>query len=235
MLSETIPSAGPPSFPSALRYIENGDALNTGNHLIQTQDTAQALGHLKQTKADLAGGTFTGPVVMSDLTMSGLTNVKTASRSVPRYQSMVGGTTSANWSLFASKLGWRNTAQGGTMTILLDRLPHGNILDSVTVKFIGAAGHGALPSPMPSIQVGILLGGAALSGTIGSPATDPSASVAAYEVVHDITAGSLGHTIDLTAGRYFVEITGEGATNFVAGAEVTNVRVSCTVTSYTEY
>ena len=47
MLNEPIIPDPVPMFPANLRYIQNGDALNTTNHQIQTQDVAQALGHLK--------------------------------------------------------------------------------------------------------------------------------------------------------------------------------------------
>lgn len=47
MLNESITSDPVPAFPANLRYIENGDGLNTTNHQLQAQDVAQAVGHLK--------------------------------------------------------------------------------------------------------------------------------------------------------------------------------------------
>jgi hypothetical protein len=172
--------------------------------------------------------------VLDKVQMSGTNRVTLVSRSITRQQAMLGFTRSANWSLSINDyLIWRNTAQGGELDLALDRLPHGQTLDSVVLRWAPAGGHAGLPDPMPGFTVyRVDQGGSATSLGV---ATDPSASVGAYQAVHDIPLSSIAHTVNLENYRYMIRLTGEGATNFVANAEAIQLKVGCTCTFYPEY
>jgi hypothetical protein len=157
------------------------------------------------------------------------------SRNIPRKQSMIASTTSGNWSRTITPRGaWQNTASGGTLDIALDRLAHGQVLQTVTVRWQAASGHGALPS-LPSIEL-FRIADDGTSTSLGSQ-TDTSASVVAYETVHNITLGGsgLGHTIDLESWHYVLVVTGETGANFVANAKPIQCSTLITVTSQPEY
>lgn len=230
MLNAPITSSPAPSFPASLRYIQNGDALNTGNHQIQAEDVAQAVGHLKGSKAEL---TETDPVTFADLTISGTANVKLASRSVTRQLALTADTTSGNWARTATPRGsWHNTAAGGTLDVHLERLPHGQVLTSIAIRWDPAAGHGALPV-FPSIELWTI-DAAGVESSVGS-ATDSQPNVPSYEAPHSITISGLLHAIDLTLYRYVLVVTGETGANFVANAKITQCSVTCACTSYSEF
>jgi hypothetical protein len=59
------------------------------------------------------------------------------------------------------------------------------------------------------------LGSGSPSGSqLGSTVTDAPGTVGAYEVPHELTVGSLNHTID-TLSVYWMVITGESGANAV--------------------
>lgn len=78
MQNITITTGPAPAWDTTLVSIENGDALNTANHEAQTQDIADRLGHLKETKADLASPALTGTATAVNLTVSGTTDLNGA-------------------------------------------------------------------------------------------------------------------------------------------------------------
>lgn len=138
-------------------------------------------------------------------------------------------TLSGNWSEYTTPLGsWRNTASGGTANIHLDGLPNGGTLTSITLRWQGAAGHGALPT-MPSIQL-YRINEDGTQTSLGSQA-DTSASVAAYEAVHVITLTGINHVIDRTQYRYVLQVTGETGGNFVANAIMWACKGAVTITA----
>lgn len=214
MLSKAINLAA--AWPAGLRYIQNGDSLGTVTHEAAAADLADALGHLKN------GGAVIGGTGRQQLNPRQLTLL------LP----LLGETTSGNWSLHATEYGnWINTAAGGTVQFRLD-LPHGQQLNGITLRWKGAAGHGALPT-LPVITLRrVDQDGADVS--LGSQ-TDPSGSVGAYENAHDIALSGLTHTIDRTLYRYVLTMTGETGGNFVANAKASAVKATVTCSFYPEF
>lgn len=188
------------------------------------------------------GGNYTPGTVIgiggSGLKLLSTLNLQLASRSVVRHQSMVAFTVSGNWALDTSPLGaWKNTGSGGVLWIMLDRLPHGQVLDTVTVRFKGQAGaHAADLANIvkPTIRA-YYVDSSGAENALAAATSDPSTTSAGYEAAHDITTGSLAHTVDLTAYRYALKVTGETGAGFTANAQVLTCKVSCTITGYTEY
>lgn len=115
-----------------------------------------------------------------------------------------------------------NVAVGEIIGFAL-RVPHGNVLQSVTV-YISPATDGILPATKPVVSVirRDLTDGSA--STLGSQ-VDTAANAAAYEVYHGITVSSLASTIDRSRYMYSVRFDGEASTNaqavLVVGATYT--------------
>jgi hypothetical protein len=99
-------------------------------------------------------------------------------------------------------------------------LPHGAELIEIRAVFKGAGGHGALPLSMPKFGVVrygnlTLVPVSLLSGS--GLVTDSSASVAAYEAIHEIVYTPDQNTlIDRALYSYGLNFMGEGHTNAVA-------------------
>lgn len=169
----------------------------------------------------------------SGITLSGLHRVTYAARTIIRQRAFNASSTSANWERAATPKGaWQNTASGGTLDIPLEGLPHGNVLQSVVLRWQGAGGHGALPT-MPSIEL-FKVNFDGTQTSLGSQA-DTAADVTAYEAVHSISLTGLSETIDYGTARYVLTVTGETGANFVANAKTWMVFCSCEVTTQTEY
>ena len=166
------------------------------------------------------------------ISLTGTTNIALASRSITRHQSMAGGfTTSGNWTERSYGV-WRNTASGGVMEMALDDLPSRGTLTAVYMRWVGASGHGALPT-LPNFELfRVDEDGAATS--LGT-ATDGSGSVGAYEVAHDVSLTGLSEALDGAAQRYWITVTGELGGNFVANSEMVSLRAVVTVTQYNEW
>lgn len=65
----------PPAFPASLRSAESGDSGGTATWEAQTEDIADALGHLKATKANLASPALTGNATAVNLAVGGTLGV----------------------------------------------------------------------------------------------------------------------------------------------------------------
>lgn len=102
--------------------------------------------------------------------------------------------------------------------IPINNIPAAGRIRTLGVVLEGAAGHGALPQFMPNID---LIRGSfnfstlALTSTIVISATDASASVAVYEVAHNLSIVT-DVTID-PLSVYGLVIRNEGGTNSLAG------------------
>lgn len=109
-------------------------------------------------------------------------------------------------------------------------LPVGVTVTAVSVGYVGAGGHGALPAVMPSITVSHTAFATNGSTSLGS-ASDTSGSVAAFELYHLITKSGLSYTV--AAGDVMtVLVTSESGANSVASANAYPfVRVTFTRTS----
>lgn len=83
------------------------------------------------------------------------------------------------------------------------------------VRLHGAmlASHGGLPATMPNIK--LYYGDGTSLTLIGSGVNDPSGSLGAYEVSHDVTETGLSHTIGADY-RYYFYLSGETGAGSVA-------------------
>lgn len=231
MLQEPIVSSPAPAFPTNLRYIQNGDALNTGNHQLQATDVAQALGHLEGTKLDQ---TDTHPIVFSDLTMSGTTRVKLASRSITRVEhSPFYSEDLAVWGL--NPIGEMQQLSATVSSRVAGcplRVPHGVTLTAVSVR-VAPANHTGLPAVKPRMYLRRPNTSSGAVVELGD-VTDPSADITAYNAAHEITLSGLSEAIDRTANRYVVNLVGESGTDSMANMLVIRASYTYTTTFYDE-
>lgn len=181
------------------------------------------------------GGTYapTAPIIIpgNRFQLSGTSNIALASRSITRHQTMLGYTESGNWTVRPYGT-WRNTAVGGTVYLSLDDLPAGGTLTAIHLRWAAAGGHGGLPT-LPSFGA-FQVDQDGTTTSLGT-GTDPSATVGAYELVHDISLTGLTHTIDRPNTRYWLTVTGETGGFFVANAEAVSLRAVVTATQYYEW
>lgn len=175
--------------------------------------------------------TWTAAQTFDDVTISGTNKVKLAARSITRVQQLI---VSANEVSFLADTEGSYLQQGAFGYLAAPvRIPHGATLTAVALIVQGASGHAALPTAKPSMAMKSMSTAGAVV-TIGSTPTDPSGTVAAYEAVHQITLSGLNEVIDRVTKRYFVYLTGEGGTNFIAGYKVLGVSVTYTISAMDE-
>jgi len=128
---------------------------------------------------------------------------------------------------------WQQTVatQDAVIFSLDSCLRQGMVISAFSCDFLGASGHaGTLPGQMPTVQLFKIARGI---GTIVQPRTlvdsivDPTATAAAYELIHTIsrTLGS-PETVDLSAYRYLLYVYGEGNTNAQVGSVIISARLS---------
>lgn len=122
-----------------------------------------------------------------------------------------------------------------TVTLPLVGLPNGATLNTVTVKFKGAAAHGGAPGTMPTLKVNCRGITAGSFTQLGTTTTDTYGSAGAYETTHDISVASIAHTIDRTANTYQLVFTFEGGANAVLGASLFAISATCTITDQPEF
>jgi hypothetical protein len=105
-------------------------------------------------------------------------------------------------------------------------VPSEATITEIHVRIDPAAGHGALPSSMPSIALVEVNPADGTSVTI-TTVSDTSADVVAYEPAKDLSATGLSHAT--TAGRYVVcAVFGEGGPDEVAGLRAYAPRIKFT-------
>lgn len=217
MLSETIDVAA--SFPASIRYIENGDPLNTGNFQANAEDAAAAAGHLIGTGPNLEVGN----------------KYRLKSRSVT--------ITLAGLALFDPALWLPSLTQPGVMicqTTTANRPitygfapPVGAVLTAWEAYIQGAGAHVGLPAVMPQVQVGTyrIDTGAFTSVSL---VNDTSASTATYQAIHAVSASGLTHTVDRSLHRYTIAVNNESGVNSLVGQMVHGVRLTFTITTLPE-
>lgn len=165
-----------------------------------------------------AGGTYTAPFILSDVTMGGTTKLKLASRSLTRVMAAMWTVkTAADWTL-PDGSGLITTTNTNSTPIYkpLD-LPNGCTMTSVSVWIKPAGGHGALPASKPGLGLFKVSAATGVSTLITSMADAP-ASVPAYETRHTLDLSGLTEVIDKTAFQYFIQVFPEFGANAVAGA-----------------
>lgn len=209
------------SFPAAIQYIEDGDALNTGNHLINAQDCADGIGYLKGT----------GP------TLTGTKRYQLASRSITRVQCYGAQALAAAWLPDGTVGGMGKWLQQGTTATLplawRLRIPHGATLGTVTATLQGAPAHGGVIGTPPQIQAGRRRASTGVYSSIGAVSTDTGV-VAPYELLHTLSTPALAHVVDRSDYEYFLTIFTEGGANAVAGLAVFSVSATWTQTEQDE-
>ena len=172
-------------------------------------------------------------------------NVMLTSRSIQRQQPLTGGPQNAGTWRPVARHTWQNWAgsPNEALTLCLDDLPEGNVLQSVTVRFKGAAGHVNSPIQItaPTVQV-FTVDDVDSQISIGGPISDPTCALgvgapAAYEAWHDIVVPAMAHTINAYSYRYIVEIVSEvaGGEVYIAGAQICQAYTAVDCTRYTEY
>lgn len=124
---------------------------------------------------------------------------------------------------------------GAALELPLGIMPHGATLNSVSIQFQGASGHGGLPAGMPTIKVYRKGATTIVPTQIGSTATDTSANVAAYEAVHKIEATALAHTVDVATNTYFLVFNGESGANAANSARIIALQAEVTMTLQPEW
>jgi hypothetical protein len=105
-------------------------------------------------------------------------------------------------------------------------IPTGLKLKEVRAVVRGSAGHGALPANMPGLTVkrsDAALGGTGFALSTEANITDPSASVAAYEVWHEIAATGLNVASNPTTRTIYAAVIGEAGAGSQTGFVLTRL------------
>lgn len=213
MLTETINVAA--SFPASIRYIQNGDPLNTGNFQANAEDVAAASGHLLGTGPNLEVGN----------------KYRLKSRSVTITLDARAICDPANWlpSLTAPGVWVCQTTTANRPVWFPFSPPVGMVLTAWEVYLQGAGAHVGVPAVLPQVQLGhyrIDTG----AFTSLSLVNDTSASTAAYQAIHAVSASGLTHTVDRSLYRYTIGINNESGANALVGQMVHGVRLIFTIT-----
>lgn len=116
---------------------------------------------------------------------------------------------------------YTNVMIGRSLSFRFDP-PHGSVIYSFVVNYIGGPGHVGLPASMPTIALYTYdLATHTAAQVASSTGTDASANVAAFEAWHKITADNgglgIGHTVDRSTKRYFILVTAESGANALVG------------------
>ncbi|XXX79179.1 hypothetical protein WMF30_10435 [Sorangium sp. So ce134] len=231
MLTKPFTLSPAPAWPTGLRYIQNGDALNTGNHETQAADVAQALSHLKGAiSGDSAVAVNLAPTTANDFTATA--PIKTDMGSITRVMQVHPATDNASvWTIGITGNAEQASSTVANLIYWLD-IPNGATLTAVSVDVTGATGHSSLPTGTDRAHIEV--------GYVSSPSGggglgvqyDASASVEDYEEAHQITLSVSSHVVNRTSNRYYALVRGERGGNYVAGLQVRNVRCTFTPASY---
>ena len=175
-------------------------------------------------------GGAAGGVLLSE-TAGVASNVRLASRDVTRTIVLLPFEV-GTWTRVLG--GWRQNATAHYLQFPL-KLPHGQILDTVTAQLTGADYTATWPLvAMPYFDV--IWQNKLTGAVVGSSAgTDASASAAAYKAAHAITKAGIGHTIDMVNYCYMIQFIGEDEAPYVAGSVLHSISTDCICTGYTEY
>jgi len=196
-----------------------------------------------------AGGTYTptGQIIISgtegiryQCTGAGA-NIRLGSRVITRQSTMSGITEGTGTWAMDIGMTWRNATESATGLFLPLDLPDGAVLNSVTARYIGAGGHvtnpltdpGGLDLAMPLLQV-LSVDSGGVATVVGSQ-LDTAVDPIDYEVMHEITASALAHTVLREVNRYLVRFIGERGAEYTTGALLTQVLYQATVTKYIEH
>ena len=133
-----------------------------------------------------------------------------------------------DWDLLPDMV-WKNMSTNTLLHVPLD-LPNGAVLTSVSVYIHPASGHSGLPTALnlPTITVKRRLIGSQTPIEMPAAVSDPSTSLAAYEVVHAISVPNINHTVNTESYRYYVEVRSEGGLTYVQQCQYLSTVVTYT-------
>lgn len=214
-----------------IQTVADGDAANATNFALSPQGLANRAAYLNANKMNVSGGSFSGAVTGSAITMTasvaslsitggaialtGSTPVTLSPRSVTRVDSMTFfPVNSSYWTSMPT--GNQVTTSGSASGIFPIDPPHGSTITAVSAFTTPASGHGGLPAGMPYIMLW-RDNAPALSGATMVSATDASATVSAYQASHVISA-STSTVVDKTTYRYAIYVWSESGANALSGA-----------------
>lgn len=245
----TIPDDGDPREAASVNVALEGLADRTqwlANHSINALDGAVYLTSISligltelTTTGDVeVGGNLTvdGDIVAPTFTGDTVTANTFLFNSNPTFDRTVEHPGEPDWATtafwdFVAYFWTVNSATAGNLYIQL-HLPHGSVLNSVTVWINPPAGHAAFPGgapTMPSIAVKRRTVATGNQATLQSM-TDASATAGAYEATHAITATLASpHTVDREANVYYVSLVTEGGANAILGTVYEGASVNYTV------
>ena len=215
------------------------DATLGGSWTLGANATIAGAGEVRLNHLRLSAGGAS--YVDGNLTMSGTTNLKLASRSVLRAQPLrtdiVVAPGSLTWGAPGNIVDVKAATPGSVWWSPLTRLLHGATMDMVTVVIDPAGGHGAGKVTHPYFEVyKSNFAGNVLVATGDDPTDGQIAG--GYEAQHNITAASpIGHVIDLSTYTYWLKLYGEvtGTSAYVANLVWQSCQVSCICTEMSEY
>jgi hypothetical protein len=176
----------------------------------------------------LAGAqTIAGAKIFGDITVSGSSNIKVASRSITRSIPL----TWVNRSTKEAHCFHPRALAGETLTALLE-LPQGQVVTGVTLT-INPDDVGSLPGAgdLPTITFYQQVLSTGVVTTIDGPEEDASADFTAYSAVHDIAITGLATALATTSTQYFLDFVNPSSDP----VNIVGCRVTCTVTSKTNW
>ena len=173
--------------------------------------------------------TITGAKVVDDLTASGVTKYKVASRSKERVHKHMWRDDVDNTVRNAADF----TAVVGSIYSSAIDLPNGATLTSITLT-VDPALHVSLPANMPTLIAYKITISTGASSSLFALVTDSSANAAAYSAVHTIAKTGLSEVIDNATYEYHVQYEHESGADSAAGV-VCGCKYAATVTSMDDF
>lgn len=167
------------------------------------------------------------------LKLMGDTRLGYESRTIKRSQRLVGNL-GANFGYSTADLEIVHNALGSEFIIPLD-IPHGAVLQKVSLRLVGAGGHtaGTMTCTPPKLRVQRVAQDDGVPTDIDS--VDDTTTTATYEAWHTLEVTGMGETIDLTTYRYQIELEGEVGGDGQTGAKYNMLWTECDVTEQPEY
>lgn len=187
----------------------------------------------------LITGSVDAPLVSTDsitadaITISNATHtVNLASRAATRSEDSTPRLSGTDWAFTSTGTILASIANGDHVEWPITA-PHGSVLTAFAVLLQPSGGHGGLPANLPALLVykrNLTTGGTTNVAT----ATDSSASVAAYQAVHTVTASGFTETIDRATYGYFARISNEFGVDALVGLTILGAKRTTTVTKIDE-
>lgn len=119
-----------------------------------------------------------------------------------------------------SSIGWiqASVAFAGQLVLAVPSLPASGKIRNVSVEILGFTGHVALPATMPTLQ--LIRANPDSTVTLLGAAVDPSATVAEYQVAHQIEIPNINFDLASVYESIYFVFRGETGANSIAGIRV---------------